>query len=99
MQKNLERLWHAYIGIAGRFYKLQVTSVDSQHLTQLELSLGWSDLLEIKNVKFFEFPTLIRYVTFVKVAPLVHAEKFNHLFAFIAPLNTASLKIGRMAFA
>ncbi len=81
--KNLGRLWHTYIRTTGRFYKLQLTGVDSWHFTQSEFSLGWSDLHEIKNVSF-SFRALIRYATFVKVAPLVHAEKFNHLFAFIA---------------
>ena len=40
---------------SGRFDMLQLhelNSVDSGHFTQLELSLGWSDLHEIKNVSF-----------------------------------------------
>ena len=28
---------------SGRFYKLQMNSVDSQHFTQVDLSIGWSD--------------------------------------------------------
>ena len=48
-RKNLGRLWHAYIRTPGRFYKLQLTSVDSGHLTQSELSLGWFDLHKIKK--------------------------------------------------
>ncbi len=52
MIKNLGRVWHAYIRTSGQFYKLQLTSIDSRHFTQSELSLGWSDLHEIKNVIF-----------------------------------------------
>ncbi len=33
----------------GRFYMLQLNSVDSGHFIQLELSIGWSDLHEIIN--------------------------------------------------
>ena len=33
---------------AGRFYKLQLISVDSRHFTQSDLSLGWSDVHKIK---------------------------------------------------
>ena len=33
--KNLGRVWHAYIRTSGRFYKLKLTSVDSQHFTPL----------------------------------------------------------------
>ena len=47
------------------------------HFTQPELSLRWSDLIEIKNVGF----SISRpdYVTFVKVVPLVSVGKLNHL--------------------
>ncbi len=37
--KNLGRLWHAYIRTIGRFYKLQLASVDSWRFTQSEYQL------------------------------------------------------------
>ncbi len=51
-EKNLGRLWHAYIRTTGQFYKLTLTSFDSWRFTQSYLSLGWSDLHKIKNVSF-----------------------------------------------
>ncbi len=36
---------------SGRFYMLQLTSVDSRHFTEPELSLRWSDLHEIKSIR------------------------------------------------
>ena len=48
--KNLRRLWLAYIELQGEFYMLELISSDSRHFTQPELSLGWSDLHEIKRV-------------------------------------------------
>ena len=50
--KNLGQLWLAYkYRTSGRFYMLQLISVDSRHFTRPELSLGWSDLHEIKSDK------------------------------------------------
>ncbi len=48
---------------------LQLNSVDSGYFTQLELSIGWSDLHEIKTLVFaFQFKK--EYVSLVKVAHL-----------------------------
>ena len=63
---------------AGRFYKLQLISHGSSRFTQPELSLGWSDLRQIKSViqvLVFPYPDLIGLVTFVKVAPQVHLKR------------------------
>ncbi len=62
---------------------LQLMSVDSRHFTQPDFSPQWSDLHEIEKMLLSAFPALIRHVTFVKMAPLVRAEKLNHLLAFI----------------
>ena len=50
--KNQERLWFAYTELQGGFYMLQLISFDSRHFIQPELSLGWSDLHEIKSVRY-----------------------------------------------
>ncbi len=50
VQKNLGRLWLAYTELQGEFYMLQLISSDSRHFGQPELSLGWSNLHEIKSV-------------------------------------------------
>ena len=36
--------------LQGNFYMQQLIYVDSRHFTQSYLSIGWSDLHEIKNV-------------------------------------------------
>ena len=51
-EKNPGRLWLAYTELQGDFYMLQLIYVDSWHFTQSYLSLGWSDLHEIKNIIF-----------------------------------------------
>ncbi len=53
--KNLGRLWLAYTEPQGDFYMLQLIHVDSRHFTQSYLSLGCSDLQEIKNIIFCIF--------------------------------------------
>ena len=50
--KNLGQLWLAYTGLQGDFYMLQLITDDYGHFTQPELSLQWSDLHEIKSVRF-----------------------------------------------
>ncbi len=50
--KNLGWLWLAYTELQSDFYMLQLIYVDSRHFTQSYLSLGWSDLHEIKNIIF-----------------------------------------------
>ncbi len=50
--KNLGRLWLAYTELQVDFYMLQLILVDSRHFLQSSLSLGWSDLHEIKTVSF-----------------------------------------------
>ncbi len=47
--KNLGRLWFAFPELQGNFFTLQLMTDDSGHFTQLELSLRWSDLHEIKG--------------------------------------------------
>ncbi len=60
--KNLGRLWLAYTELQGDVYMLQLIYVDSRHFTQWYLSLGWSDLLEIKNIIFcIKEPPLWQY--------------------------------------
>ena len=39
LAKSLGRLWLAYTELQNEFYMLQLTSIDSRHLTQPELSL------------------------------------------------------------
>ncbi len=63
LRKNLGRLWLAYTELQGDFYMLQFISVDSRHFTQTYLSLGWSDLHEIKSV----------------ITPLIHGKNHGHL--------------------
>ncbi len=53
IEKNLRQLWYAYnIVTLDQFYMLQIESVEHWLFTQLYLSLGWSDLHEIKQVFF-----------------------------------------------
>ena len=42
-------------------------------------------VVQFTRTLVFALEALIRDVTFVKMAPLVHVEKLDHLFAFIAP--------------
>ena len=64
----------------GRFYMLQLNSVDSGHFTQLELSIGWSDLHEIKNKLGFVFRFKKEYVILVKVAQLGPSHNLTLLY-------------------
>ncbi len=58
---------------------LQLNSVDSGHLTQLELSIGWSDLHEIKTI-VFAFQCKKEYVSLVKVVHLGPSHNLTLLY-------------------
>ena len=62
---------------SGRFYMLQLISVDSRHFTRPELSLGWSDLHEIKSDK------ICISVGTVKVTQVGHFDILTLAFPFI----------------
>ena len=85
--KNLGRLWLAYTELQSDFCMLQFISVDSRQFTQSELSLGWSDLHEIKNVSFsaplhtvrIQTHTSIKQGCGLSLTPSVKEKDHGHL--------------------